>query len=82
MSWGEGVVVSVDDGDGSPCEGCGEPTDRGSVAHVRMTSFDDPPTITSALVCEACFEDLTSDLAGTPDPGLTFSILTDPIPNR
>ena len=80
MDWGEGTVIDVSTADvelPSTCDGCGYELDGGQVIEVELRSYDERPVVRSALVCESCFEALSSDLASDPAPGATFLVLVD-----
>ena len=80
VDWGTGKVADVSDaaaGDGAYCDGCDNPIVSGLVHDVVLTPYGTSKR-RAAVLCEACFEDLTSDMDVARAPGGEFLVLVEP----
>jgi hypothetical protein len=80
VDWGTGKVTDVGDaaaGDGAYCDGCDNSITTGLVYDVVLTPYG-ASTDRVAVLCEACFEDLTSDMDAARAPGGEFLVLVEP----
>jgi len=80
VDWGTGKVAGVSDataGDGAYCDGCDNSIVSGLVHDVVLTPYGTPKR-RAAVLCEACFEDLTSDMDLARAPGGEFLVLVEP----
>jgi hypothetical protein len=80
VDWGTGKVADVGDaaaGDGAYCDGCENSITSGLVYDVVLTPYGaSKPWV--AVLCEACFEDITSDMDVARAPGGEFLVLVAP----
>ena len=80
VDWGTGEVTDVGDaaaGDGAYCNGCDNSITSGLVYDVVLTPYGVSEGRV-AMVCEACFEDITSDMDVARAPGGEFLVLVEP----
>lgn len=81
VDWGTGKVVDVGDaaaGDGAYCDGCDNSITTGLVYDVVLTPYGASKGRV-AVLCEACFEDVTSDMdVEERAPGGEFLVLMEP----
>jgi hypothetical protein len=80
VDWGTGRVADVGDaaaGDGAYCDGCDNSITTGLVYDVVLTPYGASKSRV-AVLCEACFEDLTSDMDVARAPGGEFLVLVEP----
>ena len=85
MDWGTGKVTDVTDagdaldtgGDGGHCDGCENSITSGLLYDVVLTPYG-ASTGRVASLCEACFEDVSSDLEVERAPGGEFLVLVVP----
>jgi hypothetical protein len=80
VDWGTGKVTDVGDaaaGDGAYCDGCDNSITTGLVYDVVLTPYGASKGRV-AVLCEACFEDITSDMDVARAPGGEFPGLVEP----
>jgi hypothetical protein len=80
VGWGTGKVTDVSGaaaGDGAYCDGCDNSITTGLVYDVVLTPYG-PSAGRVAVLCEACFEDVTSDMDVERVPSGEFLVLTEP----
>jgi hypothetical protein len=80
VDWGTGKVADVSDaaaGDGAYCDGCDNSITTGLVYDVVLTPYGASKGRV-AVLCEACFEDLTSDMDVARAPSGDFEVLVEP----
>jgi hypothetical protein len=80
VDWGTGRVADVGDaaaGDGAYCDGCDNSITTGLVYDVGLTPYGASKGRV-AVLCEACFGDLTSDMDVARAPGGEFLVLVEP----
>jgi hypothetical protein len=81
VDWGTGKVTDVRDaaaGDGAYCDGCDNSITTGLVYDVVLTPYGASKGRV-AVLCEACFEDLSSDMdVEERAPGGEFLVLVEP----
>ena len=64
-------------GDGASCDGCDNSITTGLVYDVVLTPYGASKGRV-AVLCEACFEDITSDMDVAEAPGGEFLVLVEP----
>jgi hypothetical protein len=80
VDWGTGKVTDVGDagaGDGAYCDGCDNSLATGLVYDVALTPYGTSKGRV-AVLCEACLEDLTSDMDVARASGGEFLVLVEP----
>ena len=80
VGWGEGKVAGVEDaasGDGAYCDGCDTSIVAGLIYDVVLAPYGASERRV-AVLCESCFEELSSDMDVERTPGGEFLVLMKP----
>lgn len=80
VDWGTGKVADVSDaavGDGAYCDGCDNAVTTGLVYDLVLAPYSTPKRWVVVL-CESCFELVTSDMDVMRAPGGEFDVLVYP----
>jgi hypothetical protein len=79
VDWGTGKVTDVTDagGDGAYCDGCENSIASGLMYDVVLTPYG-APVGRGAVLCEACFDDVSGDMEVDRAPGGEFLVLVEP----